>query len=97
MNNTNKPSAIFATNYDTTLGSIKALVSSKMKINKDVSLIGYDHTDIFQILDPPLPVVSQPKEQIGIETANLLLKRMSGDFNDFPLVLRLKTQLLIHQ
>ena len=92
-----RPTAIFATNYDTTIGAIKALFQRKLKLNEEMSLFGYDHTDIFQILNPPIPVISQPKDEIGLEAADLLLKRINGDYSDFPSVQRLKTDILIHE
>lgn len=87
------PTAIVASNYYTTIGSIKAIIEKGFKLGEDISVFGYDNTDIFEIMSPPISSVIQPKEQIGRTAATLLLKRIRGEKADFPNIYRLKTEI----
>jgi len=88
------PTVIFTTNYPTTVNSMKVLLERGLKIGQEVSLCGYDQTDLFQMFHPPLSVVVQPSREIGINAAEILLKRMKNDQSRFPEIRRLKTQLI---
>jgi len=91
----NRPSVIFASNYETTMSGIKYFMESGIKIGEDISLFGYDNTDVFQMLTPSIATVVQPMREIGESAAHLILKRISGDYSLFPEVYRLKTKLLL--
>lgn len=85
------PTAIFATSYDLTLGTVTALNELGLSIGKDISLIGFDGLALSNIIRPHLSMVTQPMEEIGQRAATLLLQRIQGDYSDFPCVERLKT------
>lgn len=89
------PTAIFASNYYTTLGAVKALSKMGIKIGEDISLFGYDQAELSEVLNPPLSVVVQPMDEIGHKAAELLIKRIKGDKTGFPVVIRLKNQLVL--
>lgn len=90
-----KPTAIFATNYETTLTALKYTNEKKIRIGEDISLFGYDQNELFQLLNPPLSVVVQPMREIGRSAAELLFKRMNGDNSNFPMIVRLKTKIVV--
>ncbi len=85
------PTAIFATSYDLTIGTVTALNELELTIGKDISLIGFDGLALSAIIRPPLAMVTQPMEEIGQRAADLLLRRMRGDYSGFPSTERLKT------
>ena len=89
---TDKPTAIFATNYETTLTSVKYMVENGVKIGKDISFYGFDHSDAFQLIIPPISTVVQPTAEIGEQATKLLHKRISGEYDFFPTIKRLKTR-----
>lgn len=89
------PTAIYVTNYEMTVGSIIAINENNIKIPEDLSLIGFDNLDLARIVRPPLSIVVQPVKQIGETAARVLLKRLRSDLSGFPLVARLKTELLL--
>ena len=89
------PTAIFASNYYTTLGAVKALNKMGIKIGEDISLFGYDQSELNEVLNPPLSVVFQPMDEIGHKAAELLIKRIRGDQTGFPTVINLKNQLVL--
>lgn len=95
INLQNPPTAIFTGNYDTTVGAVKSIIESDMVIGKDISIFGYDNLDLFKILKPQLSVVVQPMEAIGRGAAELLVKRMKGDFGSYPEIVVLKTDLML--
>ncbi|WP_027416592.1 LacI family DNA-binding transcriptional regulator [Aneurinibacillus terranovensis] len=89
-----RPTAIFTTNYPITVNSMKVMMEKGLKMGEDISLCGYDQTELFQMFNPPVSVVVQPSKEIGVQAAEILLKRMNGDDSRFPQIQRLKTQLI---
>lgn len=88
------PTAIFTTNYPITVNSMKVMMEKGLKMGEDISLCGYDQTELFQMFRPPISVVVQPTHQIGSNAAQLLLRRIDGDYSGFPQIQRLKTQII---
>ena len=73
------PTALIITNYDMTLGALMALVEKNIKIPEDISVIGYDNSDIYKLFNPPISMVFQPVEVMGKEAANLMLQKLKGE------------------
>ena len=92
-----RPTAILGTNYEMTVGAVTAAFERKLKIPQDVSFIGYDDTQLTQIITPPITIVVQPTEQMAAQTASLLLRRMRGDYGDYPYLAPLKAGLMLHE
>lgn len=90
----NKPTAIFATNYETTVTSVKYMLEKGIKIGEDISFFGFDNSDIFQLITPSISTVVQPMAEIGEEAMGLLHKRISGNYDFFPMIKRLKTKVI---
>lgn len=72
------PTAIFATNYDITLGLVAAAREHGIKIGEDMDFFGFDCVEVCSMLRPPLPVVQQPETEIGITAAQYLIDRLGG-------------------
>ncbi|MED2974117.1 LacI family DNA-binding transcriptional regulator [Fictibacillus sp. B-59209] len=89
-----KPTAIFATNYETTMTGMKYMMEKGLKIGEEISLFGYDNTEVFQMLKPSIATVVQPMKDIGERAATLILKRIESDYNFYPVIERLKTKIL---
>jgi DNA-binding LacI/PurR family transcriptional regulator len=61
-------------------GALLAIRQQKrLKVPRDVSLIGFDDARWAQFADPPLTVVSQPTDAMGKKAAELLLGRIRGE------------------
>lgn len=73
-----RPTAVFTTNYDITLGFITAVRERGLRIPKDVDVFGFDSVEICSMMKPPLPVVHQPDQEIGKTAAQYLLDRLDG-------------------
>lgn len=50
---------VFATNY-LTISSVKVLNAIGIKVQKDVKVVGFDNSDVYELFDPPIPYVRQP-------------------------------------
>ncbi|MBC7958575.1 MAG: LacI family DNA-binding transcriptional regulator [Vallitaleaceae bacterium] len=92
-----RPSAVLVTNYEMTIGAIMAINDLQISIPVDLSIIGYDNIQMAKVVKPPLSIVEQPMKEIGTTAAQILLKRLKGDFSDFPATFRLKTQVHIKE
>jgi DNA-binding LacI/PurR family transcriptional regulator len=71
-----RPTAIFAVNNLMTLGACQAIAEKRLRIPKDISVIGFDDMPWFALLTPPLTAVRQPTYEIGVQAARLLFARM---------------------
>lgn len=82
------PTAVFSTNNLMTLGCIKELYKRSMNIPKDMALVGFDDSVWAEALIPPLTTVKQPGYELGVNAAELLIKRLkNGDVNNIDVVL----------
>lgn len=91
------PSAVYVANYEMTIGAILALHELHVRIPEELSFIGFDHFEAIDVVEPALTVVEQPIERIGQLAAELLLKRLQGDYEDFPTTMKLNTKITIRQ
>lgn len=89
-----RPTAVFVTNYDMTLGAIMAINERNIAIPDDLSLIGFDSLQLARIVKPALSIAIQPMKQIGETAASLLLNRLKNDFSDFPSTISLGIEVL---
>ncbi len=75
----NIPEAVFATNDTVAIGAMKAIKKARLKIPKDIALVGFTESKMADIVDPPLTSVSQPTFEMGRKAAELLLRQISSD------------------
>ncbi|MGN0998638.1 MAG: LacI family DNA-binding transcriptional regulator [Faecousia sp.] len=72
------PTAVFATNYDFTMGLITAARELGLQIPEQIDIFGFDCVEVCSMMKPPLPVVHQPEQQIGQTAAEFLIQRLEG-------------------
>ncbi len=89
-----RPTAIITTNYDITLGLITAAREQGANLLDDISIFGFDCTDVCTMLSPPLPVIQQPEQLIGQTAANYLIQRLEG-YTGEPRMTRLKCKIIV--
>lgn len=70
--------AVFATNYEMTLGAIIAINELGLSIPEQISFIGFDNMQLSRVIKPKLTIITQPLEEIGINAAEILLSKLSG-------------------
>ncbi len=67
------PDAIFATSDPKAIVVMRALHDCGLHIPDDVSVVGFDNTEISSMVEPPLSTVSQPLYEIGVLAAQKLI------------------------
>ncbi len=88
------PTAFFVLNNLMTMGALEAIHRRKLRIPKDIAIIGFDDLPWAEALDPPLTVVRQPAYEVGQAAAKLLLDRLSDPLKAVT-HLRLPSKLVI--
>lgn len=74
-----EPTAAFCFNDIVAMGVYKTLRDLQRKIPDDVSLISVDNLLTVRHFEVPLSTFALPGEEIGIRSAEILLRRLSGD------------------
>lgn len=67
---------IIAANDVMALGAVRAVRDAGMEVPDDVSVIGYDDTELMAFIDPPLTTVHQPVEAISNHAVEVLLAQI---------------------
>ena len=88
------PTAIFTTNYDFTIGLVTAARERGINIPEELDIFGFDCVEICTMMQPPLPVVHQPEQEIGRIAAEYMIQRLEG-YTGEPRVTKLKCKLNI--
>jgi len=66
--------AVFASNYELTVGAMNALYDNKKKMR----VIGFDSLELAYFTNQTYDYISQPIEEIGMQAAKLLLERIKN-------------------
>ncbi len=85
MSSPDPPTAVFCVNYTIAMGVLMKASERNLAIPEDLSLITFDNDLLFQSVTPPVTCVAQDLRAIGEEASRILLRRMSGDTEEFPL------------
>lgn len=72
-------SALMTQNDDTAIGSIRALRAHGLNVPDDVSVTGFDGTEVGQYFSPHLTTVEVPLREIGVTAVETLLRQMNGE------------------
>jgi len=65
-----------------TIGCIKALYEMNLKIPEDISIVGFDDVDMFNVMNLNISSVSRPTTLMGEEAMNILMERLKTKDND---------------
>jgi DNA-binding LacI/PurR family transcriptional regulator len=74
-----RPTAVFCYNDREAFGAMRAIRDSGLAVPRDISIVGFDDLFLAPYVNPPLTTVSQPKREMGMMAAELLLQRMNGE------------------
>ncbi len=91
------PTAVLAGNDILAIGALIAAREAGLIVPDDLSIIGIDDIQAASTVSPPLTTVAKPKYEIGVQAANLLLKRIRGERLDAPCHLLLQGQLQVRE
>ncbi|MCK9548652.1 MAG: LacI family transcriptional regulator [Sphaerochaeta sp.] len=73
-----RPRAIFATNDTIAIGVVKVALQMGLSIPEELSIIGYDDSNLSAIIEPELTTVRIDKEEMGKLAANKLIDILQG-------------------
>lgn len=93
----NRPTAVFAYSDLLAIGALRALVEAKLKVPKDMALVGYDDIEFSEFLEVPLTTVHQPKYRIGQEGTKILINRIENKDSEGLHQIVLKPELVIRK
>ncbi|KGX86609.1 LacI family DNA-binding transcriptional regulator [Pontibacillus litoralis] len=74
----NVPTAVFAISDDVAIGAINCLKVNGKRVPEDITIVGFDGSDISKHFIPRLTTIEQPIEDIGRETVSSLIKLING-------------------
>ena len=91
-----QPDGIYVANHLMTIGLLQAAEEMGLKCPEDFGLISFDDYPWLGVFRPRLTTVELPKRQLGIEAAELLIRRISGDESKAA-VMKLQPELRVRE
>jgi LacI family transcriptional regulator len=89
-----RPTAIFAVSDELARGVIEAARERGLSVPEDLSVVGFDDTEIARIASPPLTTVRQPLKEMGAVALRTVLRLAADEKIDSPHV-ELATELVV--
>jgi len=78
LDSKNPPTAIFAANDDMAAGAIKYAREKGLDLPTDLSIVGFDDSEIASVIFPPLTTVRQPIDEMACGAVDLLIEAMKS-------------------
>jgi LacI family transcriptional regulator len=88
--------AVVCYNDEAAFGAIRAFADHGLRVPRDISVVGFDDIRSAAFYNPSLTTVRQPLNQMGIEAARILLKRIRGQ-ESFPDIVPVLPELVIRE
>lgn len=90
----NRPTAVFMTNYEITLGAVMAVNESSINCPDDISMLGFDDLILSHVTNPAMYMVVQPMKEMSEKGVELLLdKIVKKNVDSMPVELVLSTRI----
>ncbi len=87
--------ALFAVNNLTAIGALTYMHDAGLDVPRDVSFVGFDPIDHWQLMSPSPTTVERPSSEQGAIAMRLLLDRITGSGPDKPRRIVLNTHLAL--
>lgn len=91
----NKPTAIFSTGYQITLGTLRYLMGKGIDCPKDISFVGFNDFDWASIFSPAITTVAHDPYKMGCIAGETLVNRIKGEklnYNEIRVPTELKVR-----
>lgn len=79
-----RPTAVFFDCYLSAMGGLSAANQARLSVPQDISFVCFDDDPLFKTMSAAMTCVSQDLKSMGKHAVELLLKRIHGDYTDFP-------------
>ena len=73
-----KPDAVFAVSDSLAAGALRAIAQAGLRVPEDIAVVGFDGTELAEVVSPQLTTVEQPSREIGRTAVTLLMKRIDN-------------------
>jgi LacI family transcriptional regulator len=73
------PTAVFAGNDEIALGVIETARARGLRVPEDLSVVGFDDTNLARMASPPLTTVRQPLREMGAAALRTALRLANGE------------------
>ena len=77
-----RPTAIFAGSDEVALGVMEAARARGLRVPQDLSVVGFDDTQVARLASPPLTTVKQPLREMGAVALRTALRLAAGETVD---------------
>lgn len=84
IDSSDPPTAVFFDCYLSAMGGLSAASQARLSVPQDISFVCFDDDPLFKTMSATMTCVSQDLTNIGKHAVELLLKRIHGDYTDFP-------------
>ena len=91
------PDAIFCFNDNLAIGAMRALKKAGFRIPQDVAVVGFSETELSTIVEPNLTTTVQPRYQMGVEAAKIMVEQIRTRGRSIPTNLTLEGHLNIRE
>lgn len=80
----NRPTAVFMSNYEITLGAVMALNESGIRCPEDISMLGFDDLILSHLVKPQMYMVVQPMKEMSEKAVEILLHHIRSKEEELP-------------
>ena len=84
IDSSDPPTAVFFNCYLSAMGGLSAASQARISVPQDISFVCFDDDPLFKTMSATMTCVSQDLTSMGKHAVELLLKRIHGDYTDFP-------------
>jgi LacI family transcriptional regulator len=91
-----RPDGVYVANHLMTVGLLQAAAEMGLRCPDDFGLVSFDDYPWLGVFRPRLTTVELPKHQLGIEAAELLIRRIAGDRSE-AVVKKLQSELRVRE
>ncbi len=89
------PTAILSSNNMTTYGCLRAFSQLKLKVGRDIALIGFDDIDALKWLNYDISVINRDVPFMGEHAMRMLMRRIASETNEQRTRVILPTELIL--
>jgi DNA-binding LacI/PurR family transcriptional regulator len=86
MDSKSRPTAIVSCSDVMTIGLFRGLARLSVRVPRDISVVSFDDTDYFPLMNPAITCISQPIESFGKYAAELLVSAIENVSKETPTI-----------